>query len=243
MADAKHDAPTGPVEDAETLTTEELAALIDHTDLKPVTSTARIEALSAEALTWGFASVCVHPVHVGLVARLLRASPVRVCTVVGFPLGASRTPVKAFETRTAVGEGAEEIDMVGDIGALMEGDTGRFSADVGAVVEAADGRLVKVILETGYFSDEAIALGCRLCRDAGAGYVKTSTGFGPGGATVDHVRLMRETVGNGVGVKASGGIGDHRRALAMVRAGASRLGASAGVAIVEGLREEKSGGV
>jgi deoxyribose-phosphate aldolase len=224
----------GPVAHPETLAPAELAPFIDHTLLKPGAGRDAVRSLCEEALEWGFHAVCVNPVRVKEAADFLRGSGVTVCTVAGFPLGAAATAGKVAETRTALKDGAGEIDMVLHRGALLDGEEDRVVADVRAVVEAAEGRLVKVILETGDLDDARIIHACALCREGGAHFVKTSTGFGAGGATEPHVRLMRETVGNALGVKASGGIGDYRKAVRMLAAGASRLGASAGVSIVQG---------
>ncbi|HHT68213.1 MAG TPA: deoxyribose-phosphate aldolase [Firmicutes bacterium] len=215
-----------------------LASFIDHTLLKPTASQAQITQICQEALDYHFASVCVNPVHVPIAARILRDSDVRVCTVIGFPLGATSTLTKVLEARDAVAAGAEEIDMVLNIGSLLERDYARVYSDIKAVRDAVSGQVLKVILETGYLSKEQIVRGCILAKMAGADFVKTSTGFGPGGATVEDVSLMREVVGPDCGVKASGGIRDVASALAMIKAGANRLGASSGVAIIEGLRGE-----
>lgn len=210
-----------------------LAAAIDHTLLKPEATAAQVRRLCAEARTWGFASVCVNPWHVPLAARELAGGQVAACSVIGFPLGASRTPVKAAETRQAREDGAREFDMVLAVGALKEGRLDLVEADIRAVVEAAEGGLVKVIIETCLLSDEEKTAACQAAARAGAGFVKTSTGFGAAGATVEDVRRMRAAVGEALGVKASGGIRTLTQALAMLDAGASRLGTSAGVAIVE----------
>ena len=206
--------------------------------LKPTASQSEIRQLCHEALDYEFASVCVNPVHVPAAASLLDGSNVKVCTVIGFPLGATTTLSKVLEARDAVAGGAEEIDMVVNIGALIEGDYARVYSDIKGVRDAVPGQLLKVILETGYLSKEQIVRGCILAKMAGADFVKTSTGFGAGGATVEDVALMREVVGADCGVKASGGIRDVETALAMIKAGANRLGASSGVAIMEGLRGE-----
>ena len=215
-----------------------LAQLIDHTLLKPEATREQIDRLCHEALEYRFASVCVNPTHVGRCAELLRGSDVKVCTVVGFPLGATTTAVKAYETRQAIDDGATEIDMVINVGALKSGDFDAVQADIAAVVDTAHaaGALVKVIIETALLSDEEKAAACRLAQAAGAEFVKTSTGFGPGGATVEDVALMRRVVGPEMGVKASGGVRNYTDVLAMVAAGATRIGASAGVAIVAAAR-------
>jgi deoxyribose-phosphate aldolase len=184
-----------------------IAQLIDHTLLKPEATREQIDRLCHEALEYRFASVCVNPTHVARCAELLRESDVKVCTVVGFPLGATTTAVKAYETRQAIDDGATEIDMVINVGALKSGDFDTVQADIAAVVDTAHaaGALVKVIIETALLSDEEKAAACRLAQAAGAEFVKTSTGFGPGGATVEDVALMRRVVGPEMGVKASGG--------------------------------------
>jgi len=217
---------------------QSLASFIDHTLLKPTAAKREIEKLCQEALQYGFASVCVHPVHVAAATRLVRGSAVKVCTVVGFPLGANTTLTKVLEARDAAAAGAEEVDMVLNIGALMEGDYAQVYSDIKAVREAVPDLVLKVILETGYLTKEQIVQGCILTKLAGADFVKTSTGFGPGGATVEDIKLMRRVVGEDFGVKASGGVRDAATAMAMLEAGANRIGASAGVAIVEGLRGE-----
>lgn len=214
---------------------------IDHTLLKPETTAAMIDKLCAEAKEHNFASVCVNPFWVKRCAELLKGTDVKVCTVIGFPLGASTPAVKAAETRDAIANGATEVDMVLNIGALKSGDLDLVKADVKAVKEAAGSVLVKVILETGLLTEEEKVTACKLCVEAGADYVKTSTGFGHGGATVEDVALMRKTVGPNVGVKASGGVRDRAAALAMIEAGASRIGTSSGVAIVTGANEGGSG--
>jgi deoxyribose-phosphate aldolase len=211
-----------------------LASMIDHTLLKAEATRPQIEKLCAEAAEYRFASVCVNPSWVPLCKQLLQGTPVKVCTVIGFPLGSTGTAAKAAEARAAVADGADELDMVINIGRLLDGDGDYVAEDVRGVVGAANARLVKSIIEICYLSDEQIVAACKLAVRAGAGFVKTSTGFGSGGATVEAVRLMRRTVGPDIGVKASGGIRTRKDALAMVNAGASRIGASAGVAIVEG---------
>lgn len=214
---------------------------IDHTLLKPETTAAMIDTLCAEAKQYDFASVCVNPAWVKRAAGNLAGSSVKVCTVVGFPLGANTSETKAAETRDAVANGATEIDMVLNIGALKSNDLELVKNDIAAVVKAAAGNLVKVILETGLLTDEEKVTACKLAVEAGADYVKTSTGFGPGGATVEDIALMRKTVGPDIGVKASGGVRDRAAALAMIEAGATRIGASAGVAIVSGETASGSG--
>ena len=211
-----------------------IAQMIDHTHLAPVASAERIDTLCAEAREHGLFSVCVNPCWVPRVSAALEGSDVRVCTVVGFPLGASSSETKAAETRLAVAAGADEIDMVLNLGWLLGGDEGAVEADIAGVVAAADGRLVKVILEVAHLDEGAIRRACGCAVRAGASFVKTSTGFGPSGATVEAVALMREAVGPDVGVKASGGIRDASAARAMIEAGASRIGASASLAILAG---------
>ncbi len=210
-----------------------IAKCIDHTVLKPQTTEAAVRKLCAEAAQYGFASVCVNPCWVALCADLLKDTEVDVCTVIGFPLGANTSAVKAFEAAEAIRQGATEVDMVLNVGALKDGNADLVRADIAAVVEAARGKaLVKVILETCLLTDEEKRIACRLAKEAGADYVKTSTGFSTGGATEADIALMRAEVGPEMGVKASGGIRDYTTAQAMIRAGASRIGASAGVQIV-----------
>lgn len=213
---------------------KELAAMIDHTLLKADATKEQVIRLCQEAKEHGFASVCVNPYWVKEAASYLAGSDVAVCTVVGFPLGATTPETKAFETKNAVQNGASEIDMVINVGALKSGDVKAVKEDIRAVVEAAGGALVKVILETGLLTDEEIVAACEQAKAAGAHFVKTATGFGKGGATVEAVRLMRQTVGSDLGVKASGGVRDKETALQMIQAGANRIGASASVAIVSG---------
>lgn len=219
---------------------ENMAGMIDHTLLKPEATEAQIRQLCKEAAQYHFASVCVNPGNVPLSAELLKGSGVMVCTVIGFPLGATDTETKADETRHAIGNGADEIDMVINVGALKSHNDKKVEEDIRAVVQAAQGRTVKVILETGLLNDEEKVRACRLSEKAGAHFVKTSTGFGPGGATEQDIALMRRTVRPGMEVKASGGIRDQEKALKMIQAGATRIGASASIAIVSG--EKASGG-
>ncbi len=213
-----------------------LAGLIDHTLLKPDATPDQVRRLCAEARDLGFHAVCVNPCYVRLAAELLEGSRVRVDTVVGFPLGASATEVKVFEAQWAIAGGAQEIDMVINIGALKAGDPAAVQQDIGAVVQACHsaGALCKVILETGYLNDGEKIEACRRAVAAGADFVKTSTGFGPGGATAADVALMRGTVGPSVGVKAAGGIRSYEAARELVGAGANRIGTSASVQIVGG---------
>mmetsp|Transcript_28795 Transcript_28795/g.70031 ORF Transcript_28795/g.70031 Transcript_28795/m.70031 type:complete len:247 (+) Transcript_28795:24-764(+) len=233
---------------------EELASYIDHTLLDPAATAARVEQLCREAVEHEFACVCINLTHLPLVQRgaFVRSSgePLRVCVVVGFPLGATSSEVKAFEARQAVAGGADEVDMVAQIGSLVAGDYDEVRKDVAAVVygahsasEVADKRpLVKVILETSLLTNEQIEVGCRAAVDGGADFVKTSTGFakGGGGATVDHVALMAAAVGQHCAVKASGGIRTAEAARAMIAAGASRIGTSSGIAIVAESIESKN---
>ena len=217
------------------MTKRELAKYIDHTLLKPEATREQIVALCREAREHGFASVCVNPVYVPVATEELAGSDVLVCTVAGFPLGASTPEAKASEARIAAAEGAKEIDMVLSIGVLKSGDSDHVEADIRAVVDAVPGATVKVIIETCYLTDEEKIAACRLARSAGAHFVKTSTGFGPAGATLADVRLMRRTVGDSMRVKAAGGIRTLEDALAMIEAGADRIGASAGIAIVSAM--------
>ncbi|HSG15436.1 MAG TPA: deoxyribose-phosphate aldolase [Anaerolineae bacterium] len=213
----------------------DVAPLIDHTLLKADASQDQIAQLCYEARTYQFASVCVNPAHVKLAAQLLKDSGVPVCTVVGFPLGATPATVKGFETQQAVREGAREIDMVINIGALKSEDYKTVYEDIATVVRAAHAgnALVKVIIEAALLSDEEKVIASQLSKAAGADFVKTSTGFGPGGATVADVALMRRVVGPDIGIKAAGGVKDYADAQAMIAAGATRIGASAGVRIVK----------
>jgi len=212
-----------------------LASLIDHTLLKPDATREEVEQLCREAAQFCFASVCVNPNWVSLCRELLRGSGVKVCTVIGFPLGAHLPDIKAYETKRAIEQGAEEVDMVINIGALKSRDYALVEQDIRGVVAAAGGRaLVKVILETALLTRDEKVMGSTLAKAAGADFVKTSTGFAGGGATVEDVQLMRETVGPEMGVKASGGVRTKEDAEKMVAAGATRLGASAGVKIVRG---------
>jgi len=220
----------------------EINRLIDHTLLKPDATEQQIRTLCEEAKQYNFASVCINPAWVSLCAQLLAGSEVKVCTVIGFPLGATTPTAKAIETRDAIANGATEIDMVINVGALKSGDDELVRRDIEAVVAAArDRALVKVILETALLSKEEIVKASLLAKMAGADFVKTSTGFGGGGATVEDIALMRETVGTEMGVKASGGIRDRETAEAMVAAGATRIGASASVAIASGAKSSTEG--
>ncbi len=213
----------------------DLAKLIDHTALKPETTKEDILKLCSEAKEYNFFSVCVNPTWVYTAFEQLKGSDVAVCTVIGFPLGASTPEVKAFETRNAIENGATEVDMVINIGALKGQDYDLVERDVRAVVEAAKGKaLTKAIIETSLLTDEEKVKACEIAVKAGINFVKTSTGFSSAGATAEDIQLMRKTVGPNIGVKASGGVRDREATLAMVEAGASRIGASAGIAIVKG---------
>ncbi|MCK4027601.1 deoxyribose-phosphate aldolase [Streptococcus suis] len=207
---------------------------IDHTVLKPETSQAQVEQVLAEAKEYDFASVCINPTWVAFAANGLEDSDVKVCTVIGFPLGANTPAVKAFETKEAIANGADEIDMVINIGALKDKNYDLVLEDIKAVVEASGDKLVKVIIEACLLTDEEKVKACELSKEAGADFVKTSTGFSTGGATVEDVALMRKTVGPDMGVKASGGARSYADAIAFIEAGANRIGASSGVAIMKG---------
>lgn len=212
-----------------------IAKMIDHTALKADTTREQIETLCQEAKQYQFASVCVNPTWVETAAALLAGSGVDVCTVIGFPLGANTPETKAFETNDAIRKGATEVDMVINVAALKAGDDELVERDIRAVVEAAKGNaLSKVIIETCLLTDEEKERACRLSVKAGADFVKTSTGFSTGGATVADIELMRKTVGPDIGVKASGGVRSLADAKAMIEAGATRIGASSGVSIVNG---------
>lgn len=216
-----------------------LARMVDHTLLKPDATHDQIAQLCYEARKYEFASVCVNPTHVKLCAELLRGAPVKVCTVIGFPLGASSPEVKVYETETAIRDGATEIDMVINVGALKAKDFNLVAQDINEVVRVAHatGAIVKVIIETSLLDQDEKVTACLLSKEAGADFVKTSTGFSGGGATVDDIALMRRVVGPEIGVKASGGVRTYEDAKNLVDAGATRLGASAGVKIVQGERE------
>jgi deoxyribose-phosphate aldolase len=210
-----------------------VAAMIDHTLLKPNATSREIEQLCAEAMEYGFYSVCINPTHVERCRVLLEGSRVRVCTVIGFPLGANTTDTKSFEAKNAESLGATEIDMVINIGALKDNQLDFVKNDIAAVVNATSrGVITKVILENAYLTTEEKIKGCLMAKAAGADFVKTSTGFGPTGATLEDVALMRHVVGEQIGVKAAGGIRDTEMAAKMLKAGATRIGASASVKIV-----------
>ena len=222
-------------------TSRDLAPYIDHTLLKPEATRDDVIKLCEEARKWGFATVCLNSSHIALAARLLHGAVTRPIAVVGFPLGAATTSAKVFETRESVRAGAAEIDMVINIGGLKIKDYALVESDIRAVVEAARPAPVKVILETGGLTRDEKVIGCALAKAAGAAFVKTSTGFGPGGATAEDIALMRSIVGSDVGVKASGGIRTTADAQKMIDAGASRIGASASVAIVTGAKPAAAG--
>ncbi|MCF0148959.1 MAG: deoxyribose-phosphate aldolase [Clostridium sp.] len=214
---------------------KDLARMIDHTILKPEATEKEIETLCKEALEYNFASVCVNPSMVEKAAELLKGSDVKVCTVIGFPLGATTTEVKAFETEDVIKKGATEVDMVINVGKLKDGNLEYVKKDIEAVVNAAKGKaLTKVIIETCLLTDEEKVTACKLSKEAGSDFVKTSTGFSTGGATASDIKLMRETVGKELGVKASGGVRSLEDAMAMIENGATRIGASASIAICEG---------
>ena len=211
-----------------------LAKLIDHTILKPIAQRADIERVCAEARKYGFCSVCINPVWVAYAKQLLKGSDVKVCTVIGFPLGANTSAVKAYETKDALNNGADEIDMVINIGALKDKDHDTVLADIQAVRQACQGHTLKVIIETSQLTDDEKVKACEISAQAGADFVKTSTGFTGGGATAADVALMKKSIPAHMQVKASGGVRTREDFDAMVSAGATRIGASSGVKIVEG---------
>jgi len=217
----------------------ELAKRIDHTLLGPIATKEAVRQLCEEAIQYGVAAACVNPCHVGLVRDYLEGSEVKTCAVIGFPHGMTTSEAKAFEAQKAIAAGADELDMVINVAALKEGDYALVLDDIRGVCAAAEKAshpvLVKVILEAALLTDKEKVAGATLAKAAGARYVKTSTGFGPGGATVEDVALLRETVGAAMGVKAAGGIRDAATALAMIEAGADRIGASRTAAILDGL--------
>ncbi|KUP06032.1 deoxyribose-phosphate aldolase [Bacillus coahuilensis p1.1.43] len=218
---------------------KEIAKMIDHTLLKPEATKDQVKVLCEEAAKYGFASVCVNPTWVTYASELLKHTDVKVCTVIGFPLGATTPETKAFETKNAIENGATEVDMVVNIGAIKSGDWELVERDINAVTAAAKGKaLSKVIIETCLLTDEEKVKACELSVRAGADYVKTSTGFSTGGATVEDIALMRKTVGPDLGVKASGGVRSSEDAETMINAGATRIGASSGVKIVQGLTSD-----
>ncbi len=209
-----------------------LAPLIDHTLLSPQATAADIERLCAEAHEFGFASVCVLPSRVTLAAQLLRDSPVKVCTVIGFPLGAQSTEVKLLEANEALDNGADELDMVVNLGDVKDGQWNRIAQEIGLLRSASEGFVLKVILETGVLTTDEKVLLARICKNSKVDFVKTSTGSTHGGATVEDVALLREQAGSRVGVKASGGIKTLEDAMAMIQAGATRLGTSSGLTLL-----------
>jgi deoxyribose-phosphate aldolase len=219
------------------MTKKEMASHIDHTLLKAAATGGQIDDLCSEAVRYGFASVCVNPRHVARAAKALKGQAPAVCTVIGFPLGANETAIKAEEARLAVKQGAREIDMVIDVGSAKAGDWKAVEDDIRAVVKASGKAIVKVIIECCYLSDAEKAQACRAAKSAGARFVKTSTGFGPSGATLEDVRLMRKEAGADMLVKAAGGIRSTIDALSMIQAGADRIGSSNGVEIVMMLEE------
>ncbi|WP_386691685.1 MULTISPECIES: deoxyribose-phosphate aldolase [unclassified Lonepinella] len=219
----------------------ELAKFIDHTALTAEKTEKDIVQLCQEALEHHFCSVCINSGYIPLAKQQLAGSDVKICTVVGFPLGANLSAVKAFEAQKAIEAGAEEIDMVINVGWIKSGKWEDVQADIQAVLNACNGKILKVILETCLLSKDEIVKACEICRDLDVGFVKTSTGFNKGGATVEDIALMRQTVGEKLGVKASGGVRDTETAIAMIKAGASRIGASAGIAIISGLQDNQGG--
>jgi deoxyribose-phosphate aldolase len=212
-----------------------LAKYFDHTILNPAATKEQVEKVCSEAIEYGFFSVCVNPVRVKMVAQKLAGSDIKVCSVVGFPLGAATPEIKALETKAAVEDGAHEIDMVINVGALKYNVFDMVKSDIKAVFKAARGKLVKVIIETCLLNQDQKIKACEIARQAGADFVKTSTGFSTGGATLDDIALMKKTVGNDLQVKASGGIKTFEDVQLMIKAGADRIGASAGVAIIKAL--------
>ncbi len=218
------------------LTESKLAQMIDHTKLSAYATSKDIKELCEDALKYNFGAVCINPVHVKSSYNLLDGSDTEVCTVIGFPLGANTPKIKAAEAELALSHGAKEIDMVINLQRVRDGDWEGVAHDIGVLYDEVKGNgILKVILETGYLTRDQIVKACEMSVEAGADFVKTSTGFGVMGATYDHVKLMRETVGPDIGVKASGGIRDVKSAIYMIEAGASRLGTSSGVAILKGL--------
>ncbi len=232
---AKYGAANTQAMGAEDMSPASMAKYVDHTILKPEASISDVTRVCDEAKKFKFASVCVNPSYIGYVARQLEGSGVAPCCVIGFPLGACTPEAKAGETADAVNNGAKEVDMVVNVGAIKSGDWQLVKRDIEGVVNAAKGRaLVKVIIETCLLTDEEKVKACAVSKMAGADFVKTSTGFSSGGATAEDVKLMRETVGDQLGVKASGGVKTYQDAVNMIRAGANRLGTSSGAAIVSG---------
>ncbi len=219
----------------------QIAKMIDHTILKAEATEKEVIKLCKEAVEYNFASVCVNPAMVSVAANVLEGTDVDVCTVIGFPLGANTTEVKAFETADAIAKGATEVDMVINVGKLKERNLEYVKNDIKAVVDAAKGKaLTKVIIETCLLTDEEKVIACELSKEAGADFVKTSTGFSTGGATDSDIKLMRETVGPDMGVKASGGVRSREDAELMIENGATRIGASASIAICEGTKSNSN---
>lgn len=219
-----------------------IASIIDHTILKPDTTKEMVKKVCDEAKNYKFASVCVNPYYVKFVKEQLEGTGIKVTSVIGFPLGCTPKEVKAFEAERAIADGADELDMVINIGALKDKEYEIVKEDIKAVVDAAKGKaIVKVIIETCLLTEEEKIVACKLAKEAGAHFVKTSTGFSSGGAIIEDVKLMRETVGKDMGVKASGGVRDIKKAKAMVEAGATRIGASSSVVIVKGIKDKDSG--
>ncbi|CEN79778.1 deoxyribose-phosphate aldolase [Paraclostridium sordellii] len=219
-----------------------IANMIDHTILKAVATKEDVKKLCNEAKEYNFFSVCINPANIEFAKKELEGSSVKVCTVIGFPLGANTSEVKAFETKDAIKKGADEVDMVINIGALKDKDYDYVLNDIKAVVDAANKEaLVKVIIETCYLTDDEKKIACELSVKAGADFVKTSTGFGTGGSTPEDIKLMREVVGPNIGVKASGGVRNQEDAKAVIKAGCSRIGASASIAITKGEDSKTSG--
>lgn len=221
---------------------QNIAKMIDHTVLKAFSTREDVIKVCKEAKEYGFFSVCINPTHIELANKELEGSTVKVCTVIGFPLGANTSEVKAFETKDAIAKGAHEVDMVINIGALKDKDYDLVYKDIKAVVDAANKEaLVKVIIETCYLTDEEKKIACELSVKAGADYVKTSTGFGTGGSTPEDIKLMRDVVGPNIGVKASGGVRTTEDAIKVIDAGASRIGASASISIATGEKTDTIG--
>jgi len=219
-------------------TVEKMAKIIDHTNLKPKANRDDIKRLCNEAIEFGFGAVCVNPCHVKYAKKILDSSDVEVCSVIGFPLGATLSSVKAFEAKQVIENGATEVDMVMNVGALKSDDIDLVERDIKKVVEAADGNLVKVILETCLLTDEEVHNACEIVKDAGADFVKTSTGFSDSGATVKHIKIMKKAVGDQLGIKASGGIRAYKFAKELIQEGATRIGASSGIKILEEMKSE-----
>lgn len=217
-----------------------LARFIDHTALTAEKTESDILKLCGEAVENHFFSVCINSAYIPLAKQRLENSDVKICTVVGFPLGANLSSVKAFEAKEAIKAGAEEIDMVLNVGWVKSAKWAKVKSDIQAVLDACDGVLLKVILETCLLTQDEIIKACEICRELKVGFVKTSTGFNKGGATVEDIALMRQVVGDNIGVKASGGVRDTETAVAMINNGATRIGASAGIAIINGLKDNSS---